>query len=98
MSEYSAFRKYALSGFALFLVLLPMLLGSGFYRNFFGEINANLNYVMAFVASVLCLVSYIAYRNNQTAFFLYFVAIYMMFGKQLLAAFWFSMRLLGRWH
>jgi hypothetical protein len=98
MSKYSAVGKYALSGFALILVLLPMLLGSGFYRSFFGEINANLNYVIAFGASVLCLVSYIAYRNNQTAFFLYLLAIYMMFGKQLLAAFWFSMRLLGRWH
>lgn len=93
----SLFKKYFFSGVALLLVLLPMLLGSRFYHNLFGEINANINYVLAGVLAVLSLVSYIAYRNSRTAFLLYLVAIYIIFGKQLFAAFWFSMRLmLGR--
>lgn len=86
--------RYLVTGIVLALVLLPMVLGSGFYHDLFGQINANISYVLAVVLSILCLVSYIAYRNSKTAFALYLGAIYVMFGKQLLAAFWFSMRLM----
>jgi len=67
----------------LALAVAPFFLGSGFFRQLFQGVDANLNMVLASACGLGMIYLYVGKKNNAGALALFGLAVWLMMGNQI---------------